>query len=76
MDMASDVEGTALALDARLRDRPWYSSVGVGETDRGLTIFVYVRSARHRELTTLTRDGADGFPVIVRATGSIRALAG
>jgi hypothetical protein len=59
-------------LDERLRRYPWYMSVGVGATSEGEAIFVYVKSARHRELTSL-RDGWMGYPVQVRAVGSIRA---
>jgi hypothetical protein len=67
------VEQAAQQLEQRLRGYPWYISVGVGATTDGDAIFVYVKSLRHRELSSL-KDKWMGFPVFVRATGTIRAL--
>jgi hypothetical protein len=66
------VERAAKYLDERLRKHPWYISVGLGSGPKGDTIFVYVRSPKHKELTAL-REGWLGYPVIVRAVGSVRA---
>jgi hypothetical protein len=65
-------EQAAKHLEQKLKAYPWYISVGVGATADGDAIFVYVKSSRHRELSTLDR--WMGFPVFVRATGTIRAL--
>jgi hypothetical protein len=65
-------EQAAQRLDDRLRGRHWYVSVGIGTTSAGEAIFVYVKSLRHRELTDL-REGWMGYPVLVRAVGSIKA---
>jgi hypothetical protein len=66
-------DDAAGALDGRLRPFPWYLSVGVGQNDDGPMLFVYVKSARHRELSDLAR-GWMGYPVAVRATGAIRPV--
>jgi hypothetical protein len=62
----------AKRLDQRLRSYPWYMSVGVGATSGGEAIFVYVKSLRHRELTSLD-EGWMGYPVFVRAVGAVKA---
>lgn len=68
-------EAAALAIDQKLRKFAWYKTVGVGQTPSGLSIFIYVGSERHKELNELQRDGAHGYPVVVRRSGPIRALA-
>ena len=68
-------EKAAEQVNESLRLKPWYVSTGVGATHEGPTFFVYVKSGRHRELTTLERSGVAGFPVLVRVTGGLRALA-
>ena len=65
-------EQAAKRLDERLRQYPWYMSIGVGDTADGEALFVYVKSIRHPELKAL-RDGWMGYRVEVRAVGSIRA---
>jgi hypothetical protein len=67
-----NAEIAADRLDQTLRGRPWYMSVGVGSTAEGEAIFVYVKSLRHRELSRL-QDGWMGFPVKVRAIGTVSA---
>jgi hypothetical protein len=67
-------EDAARALDERLRPYPWYLSIGVGNTDRGVALFVYVKAVRRRELHFLSR-GWMGYPVFVRAVGSIKPTA-
>jgi hypothetical protein len=68
-------EEAASALDRELRRYPWFIAVGVGENShRRPVLFVYVRSARHRELRTLAQ-GWKGYPVAIEATGTIRPLA-
>jgi hypothetical protein len=67
-------EQAALELDARLRPFSWFVSVGIGGAPEGQTLFVYVKSARHKELSEL-RHGWKGFKVAIRAVGSIRATA-
>jgi len=64
----------ARRLDAALRPYSWYSSVGIGQTADGPTLFVYVRSDKHRELSKLNH-GWQGYRVIVRPVGRIRAIA-
>jgi hypothetical protein len=66
-------EQAAQHLEQKLKAYPWYISIGVGATADGEAIFVYVKSSRHRELSSLENRWM-GFPVFVRATGTIRAL--
>jgi hypothetical protein len=69
-----NAESAANRLDQRLRGHPWYMSVGVGSTSDGEQIFVYVKSLRHRELNQLQlQDGWMGYPVKVRAVGTVSA---
>jgi hypothetical protein len=63
----------AKLLDTELRGRKWYVSTGVGARDGAPTLYVYVRSERHSELTKL-RSGYLGFPIAVRKTGGIRSV--
>jgi hypothetical protein len=67
-----NAEFAANRLDQRLRGHRWYMSVGVGSTSDGEQIFVYVKSLRHRELNQL-QDGWMGYPVKVRAVGTVSA---
>jgi hypothetical protein len=67
-------EDAASALDERLRPYPWYLSIGVGNTERGVALFVYVKTARRKELQFLSR-GWMGYPVLIRPVGSIRPAA-
>lgn len=66
-------EQAADRLDRELRKHKWYQSIGVGETDDGPAIFVYVATARHSVLTKYAK-GWMGYPVFVRPTGRIRAV--
>jgi hypothetical protein len=66
-------EEAAKRLDEVLRAHPWYLSVGVGAAPEGEAIFVYVKSVRHSELKSLSA-GWMGYPVLIRAVGSIRAV--
>jgi hypothetical protein len=65
-------ELAAKRLDERLRKHPWYLFSGIGRTSDGEAIFVYVKSRRHRELSAL-KAGWMGYPVLIRAVGSVRA---
>ena len=67
-------EQAATLLDAELRPYPWYIAVGVGDTDDGSTLFVYVKTAKHRKLRELAR-GWNGYKVVVEKTGSMRPVA-
>jgi hypothetical protein len=66
-------EDAAHELDQKLRVFPWYISIGVGRTANGPALFLYVKSARHRELQGL-KDGWRGFPVLIRPVGSVRPV--
>jgi hypothetical protein len=68
-------EDAARALDQELRRHPWYISTGVGEIERGPALFVYVKSARHKELQNLS-GGWMGFQVLIRPVGLIRPVLG
>lgn len=70
-----NAEYAARKLDEKLRPFPWFNSVGVGMTDKGETLFVYVRSMRHRELSEIGKYWM-GIPVVIRATGGIRPMLG
>jgi hypothetical protein len=67
----SNAEQAALALDRRLRHYPWYLSVGVGDSGQGETLYLYVRSKKHRELDFLN-SGWMGFQVEIKPVGSMR----
>ena len=60
-----------MQLDQKLRMKPWYISVGVGDTDEGAALFLYVKSKRHREIAQLG-DSWLGFKLVVQPVGSIR----
>lgn len=64
-------ESAADLLDKKLRPYPWYVSTGVGDTTDGAALFVYVKTARRRELASLA-DGWMGYKVVIRPVGSIR----
>jgi hypothetical protein len=67
-------ENAARALDEKLRPYPWYLSIGIGNTERGVALFVYVKTVHRRELQFLSR-GWMGYPVFVRPVGSIKPTA-
>jgi hypothetical protein len=67
------IEEASRRLDKQLRPQPWYVSVGVGETDEGEVIFLYVKTKGHRELTKLGKRWMS-FRLIVEAVGSIRPV--
>lgn len=72
--MAITPDEAASLLDAELRKYPWFLSVGIGNAEDGRPIlFVYTRTARHRELAPLAA-GWKGYEVVVRAVGSIRPV--
>ena len=66
-------EQAAHSLDEELRKYPWYLSVGVDNTPDDQTLFVYVKSAKRRELRSLS-DGWMGYKVIIRPVGAIKPL--
>lgn len=74
--MASRIlpEEAARRLDQELRGRPWYLTTGVGESDDGHVLFVYVKRISKRDSEALEQ-GWLGYPVIVEAMGGIRAIA-
>jgi hypothetical protein len=71
MESNADLERAASRLDLKLRMKPWYISVGVGETEEGAAIFLYVKSKRHREISDLGNRWL-GHRLIVKPVGSIR----
>lgn len=64
----------AQELDKQLRRYPWYLSTGVGETEDGNALFIYVKSRNHPELKKVKK-GWRGYPVLIRAVGTIRPVA-
>jgi hypothetical protein len=66
-----NVQQAATELFDELSQRPWLTSVGVGELDGQEAIYVYVKSPRQKDIAAL-RGGYKGFPVIVEKTGTIR----
>jgi hypothetical protein len=66
-----DAERAAAQLDQKLRMKPWYVSVGVGDTDGGVALFLYVKSKRHRDILELGNSWL-GYKLIVEPVGSIR----
>ena len=67
------IEEASRRLSNLLRPQPWYVSVGVGETDEGEVIFLYVTTKRHRELSKLGKNWM-GFPLVVEAVGAVRPV--
>ena len=65
------VEQATTSLDATLRPYPWYLSSGVGQTEKGPSIFVYVKSARAHGVSSIAKMW-EGYPVIVRPVGVVR----
>lgn len=65
------IEEASRRLNDHLRLKSWYLSVGVGETDEGDAIFLYVKTKRHRDISKLGKRWM-GFSLIVEAVGSIR----
>jgi len=65
-------EATAKLFD-ELSHFPWFVSIGVGQARDGDTIYVYVKTVRHKELDFL-RGGFQGYPVIVEKTGVIKPV--
>jgi hypothetical protein len=64
----------AALLDAELRPYPWYIATGVGEMDDGPTLFVYAKTGRHRKLTSIERNGWQGYKVNIEVTGPMRPI--
>jgi hypothetical protein len=67
-------DDAARELEKKLRQYPWFLSIGVGGTPRGVGLFVYVNSSHHRELQFLN-NGWMGYEVLVKPVGSIRPVA-
>lgn len=68
------LERAVTDLHARLRKFSWFVSLGTGRLRNGDdAIFLYVKSARHRELKTL-ESGWRGYPVVIRASGAMKPL--
>lgn len=63
-------EATSRLYD-KLSHFPWFVSIGVGKSPDGDTIYVYVKTVRHRELDVLS-GGFHGYPVIVEKSGVIK----
>jgi hypothetical protein len=73
MECEMQPEIAASHLDRRLRPYKWYQACGVGATQSGPAIFVYVSSEKHKELRELG-DSWMGYKLVIRRTGPIRAL--
>ena len=64
----------AVRLESEFRRFPWFISVGTGLSEKGRPVlYLYVKSARHKELARL-KTGWSGFDVAVRAIGGMRPL--
>jgi hypothetical protein len=61
-------------LQARIKDSPWLTAVGVGENKGTPCIVVYVNTLKNLDLHFLD-EGWKGFPVVVRKMGSPRLVA-
>ena len=66
-------EQAAARLDSELRPFPWYIAVGIGGSDDDPTLFVYVRTSRHRKLRELA-DGWNGYRIAIEKLGSMRPI--
>ena len=58
-------------LADQLMKFPWFVSIGIGTPNGVETIYVYVKSLRHPQLTSL-RHGYQGFPVVIENTGAFK----
>jgi hypothetical protein len=67
------VEQAAKLLQSHLKNSPWVTAVGVGETGNP-AIVLYVKSMKSADVEFL-KDGWKGFPVVVRKMGSPRLVA-
>jgi hypothetical protein len=67
-------EKAAALLDAELRPYAWYIATGVGETDDGPTLFVYAKTGKHRKLTSVEKNGWQGYKVNIEVTGPMRPI--
>ncbi len=65
------VQDVTSKLFNELSSRPWFVSIGVGESQAGAVIYVYVKTLRHKELEEL-RSGYEGYPVVVERTGLVK----
>jgi len=73
MGCKMEAREAAQKLDQHLRQYTWYTSTGIGVGDDLATVlFVYVRSARHKELSALTRCGWLGYRVEIKPIGAVR----
>jgi hypothetical protein len=67
------IEEAADALQERLRGAPWLTAVGIGEYEGAPCIYLYVKSLKQADVSSL-KDGWEGFHVVVRKAGSPRLL--
>lgn len=67
-------ERAAERLSSHLRKYPWFLSVGVGENESGVVLYVYVKSKKHIELERLGKKWED-YDIIIRGVGTIRPVA-
>ena len=65
------IEQAAKELDRKLRGKSWYLSLGIGDLEEGVGIYVYVKTARNREVAKLGRSWM-GYKLVVEPVGSIR----
>jgi len=64
-------QDAARSLFALLRDRPWLTTVGVGQQDGATVLFVYAKTTRGIRLP-LDAGTWEGFPVRVKKMGTPR----
>jgi hypothetical protein len=71
--MESDMTPQAAARELyfRLRDQPWFTTVGVGEKDGAPVLYVYVKPIRGIDLPE-SFDSWEGFTVEVKKMGTPR----
>ena len=63
----------AKELDAKFRKFKWYIGVGIGASNEGDVLFVYVKSDRHQELREIEK-GWRNYNVAIRAVGDVRPV--
>ena len=74
MGLKMSPDEAAQELDKQLRIYSWYLSTGVGRTEDGAALFVYVKSRNHPELKSVKK-GWRGYTVLIRAVGTIHPVA-
>jgi hypothetical protein len=73
MESKMTIEEAAQDLESALRPFSWYLSTGVGATESGPALFVYVKS-NSKHVAAAVAGEWQGYRVVVRTVGGVRPL--